>query len=508
MNITIASNIPFKYKSNQALNYNSGSSPQSKYPLINVVTHSNPSLQPHTGSAIQVKDFNSDLFISAKSNKSYPLAFSGRNVFNSPKTTKQKQTDYTKAEAPNEFSRDISNGIKRVMECDIPPENFSFVMTPDEFRQLLPELKEKNFISSKENQETGIYNTDLDYQSTFSSGNESVFFILDAAAKYADDYYNRTGKKFIFSLTDRDSIEGLQHLLRVAGSNPEKYKHLKILPGLKMSFAHKAPNSTIGYENSDMLIYGINPFSQNVMDFIDTTIYKRKNMITSFINEVNQLYPEFSYTVEEFDLQNRIKYHKSFGVPNLYWRVREYAETKGDIDMKSISMTPDQINQDVQAIMDNLGIVLLGSDLNKYSGIDSQIIKDNDVNKSIKQVFDKYSTHYDKDKGKAISSAENLYKDMIDCLSREKEKPVLALASPYYFSHYYEEQNSGTFNKTVDFFKELASTSNGMLLAFESVVPFYDLDKFLKPETIETFNNFIRENTDLYEVGGSFAKRN
>ncbi len=465
--------------------------------------------QTSTNTSFPIKDVNYDEFVSSKSKFSNSsVSFSGKNIFSSLfKTSQKQQNDDSKSNAPDEFSADISNGIKKVMDCDIPPENFSFVMTPDEFRKHLPELKEENFISTEKNLEAGIYNADLDYQSTFSSGIENVFDILDNAAEYADKYYEKTGKEFIFAVTDRDSIEGLQHLLRVAGSDPEKYKHLKIIPGIKMSFAHEAPNSAIGYENSDMLIYGINPFSENIIDFIDTTISKRKDMMVNFIKEVNQLYPEFSYNVLEFAQQNRIKYKKNFGVPNLYWRAREYAETKGDTEIKGISMVPADIIKEAQSILDDLDKVFLGSEQKGFSAFDSQIIKDNEVNKSIKKVFDKYSTHYDEDKGKAVSSAENLYKDMIECLSKENEKPVLALASPYYFSHYYEEQNSETFDKVVEFFNKLKGNSNEMLLAFESISPFYDLDKYLKPESVEKFNNYIRKNTDLYEVGGSFAKR-
>ena len=83
----------------------------------------------------------------------------------------------------------------------------------------------------------------------------------------------------------------------------------------------------------------------------------------------------------------------------------------------------------------------------------------------------------------------------------------MALSAPFYFSHYFEESGSKTFEKVVKFIKELQENSNGMLLAFESVVPKYDLDSNLTPDIIKNFNNYMRNNTDLYEVGGSFAKR-
>ena len=109
---------------------------------------------------------------------------------------------------------------------------------------------------------------------------------------------------------------------------------------------------------------------------------------------------------------------------------------------------------------------------------------------------------------------------MIECLSNEPQKPVLALASPYYFSHYYEARDPDTFDKVVNFIKNLQKRSNDMLLAFESVSPSYDidsnlttnsgklLDKYVGNHKINLFNKYLRHKTDLYEVGGSLANRN
>ena len=406
------------------------------------------------------------------------------------------------------------------MDCNIPAQNFNCIMTPDELREILPNLTQDNFLATTKNQDNGVYCVDLDYQTSFSSGNENIFDILDNVAQYANKYYEKNGKDFIFAITDRDSIEGLQHALRIIGLNPEKFKHVKIVPGIKMSFAHEAPNSNIGYENSDMLIYGINPFSENIIDFVETTVQKRKNMTINFIRQVNELYPEFAYSVLEFAQQNRIKYKKGFCVSNLYWRAREYAETKGDTAIKGISMVPKEILAEAEEILNELDQVFLGSNQGGFSALGSEIIKDEEVNKSIKEVFSKYSTHYDDETGRVVSEAENLYDEMIDCLSKEPQKPVLAIAAPYYFSHYYEARDPHTFDKVVSFIENLQDKSNDMLLAFESVAPSYDidsnlvtksgklLDKYTGNHKINLFNDYIRNNTGLFEVGGSFANRN
>ncbi len=408
-------------------------------------------------------------------------------------------------ESPTEFAQNISNGLKEVTKINIPPQNFKNIMSPEEFKELLPELKQENFTYSERNEERGVYFVDLDYQSNFSNrNNPNVYDILDKLAEYSDEYYKNAGKDFIFALSDRDSIEGLQHLVRFIGEEPEKYQHLKFIPAIKLTFAHPAPTSKIGYENSEMLVYGINPFSKNLINFVDNIIQKRRTMVLEFIRKVNKLYPEFSYNILEFAEQNKLKYYRDYTISNLYWRAREYAETKGDLEIKSIKMVPEKIVAEAETILNQLSSLHTGS-TEEFSALGTQIIdEDSDLNKKIKEVFHEYSTHMDEDKGKVVSYAENLYNDMIDCLDKEPQKPVLAIASPYYLSHYFEERYPKTFDNVVEFINKIQKESKGMLCAFESVVPAYGIDRHLSSEQIRRFNNYIREHTDLYEVGGSF----
>ncbi len=410
----------------------------------------------------------------------------------------------------SEFAKSISEDMKNVIGVYRSPNNCKNIMSPEELAQILPDLKEENFISSKENQKSGIYYADLDYQSSFSSGKENIFQILDNAAIFANQYYAKHGKDFIFALTDRDSIEGVQHAVRIIAENPNRFEHLKFIPGIKLSFAHDAPFSKLKYENSDMLVYGINPFSQNIIDFINSTIKRRQIMSVEFIKNVKNLYPEFSYDIKEFAEQNHLKYKRDYTVSNLYWRAREYAERKGGSEVSG-KLPPEQVLQEADDILDNLEKIFMGSDYKAFSAIDSEIVTDEKVNKDIEQVFNYYSTHYDANKGKVVSFAENLYKDMINTFSQEPQKPIMALSSPYYFFHYFTNNKSKltakTLKKVIEFFKQLQQNSNGMLVAFETVAPLYDLDTILGNDTIDKFNNYVRKYTDFYEVGGSFAKR-
>lgn len=405
------------------------------------------------------------------------------------------------------YKADLARGIRDEMEETIPIEKFTQILTPSEFKEILPKLQTTNFKNTPKNIRLGYYCADLDSQSRYSGGKTNIFEILEKILPIANDYKDLTGKDFIFALTDKDSIEGLQHVVKQFAQDPIKYSSIKLVPAIKLSFAHKAPNAVGGYENSEMIVYGINPFSKNISKLLDETIKKRREMVVQFIFDVQNLYPEFSYDIIEFATQNHLEYDKNYTISNLYWRAREYAEQKGSNAIKGRTSTPEETIREAASIIASLGKVYVGSDNITHSPFGTTIIDDSEVNKEIKEVFTKYSTHYDEKKGKMVSESENLYEDIIEMLSKESEKPIIAIANPYYLSYFFGEKDSNTFYNVVDFMKNLQDNSQGMLCAFESVSPLYKWDKLVPPERIDEFNKFIKENTDFYEVGGSIIEK-
>ena len=422
--------------------------------------------------------------------------------------------EYNSGIEASDFAKDIAKCIKEKTNTDIPASNLANIVSPEEFRELLPTFEAKNFKRNPENLENCIYCADLDYQSNYSTGKEPVYDILERVTEQADAFValqqangipEEDIKPFYFALSDRDSIEGVQQAVKIIGENPEKYKNLKFIPAIKLTYAHPADTSALGYENSDMLVYGINPFSDNLINYLDHIIEKRKKMILDFISELSELYPGLEYDIKEFMHQNKIKYLRSFAVSNLYWRVREYAQKKGNETIKGLHIAPEAIFKSVNSIFQSMGIIQTGSNRAALSDpYASSTRQDEEFNRSIKNVFTKYSTHYEEESSEVVSAGENLYEYMIECLSKEKEKPVLALSAPIYLAHYFEEPNSKTFSNVVSFIENLKSKSNGMLCAFQSITPNYGIDNDLNRKKIKLFNNYIRNNTTLYEVGGSF----
>lgn len=450
------------------------------------------------------------------------------------------------------YIKSLQEGIKATFDVHIPAADFSSIMSPDEFKEELKNLSIENFDikNADELDPSKVYCADLDNATTFSTGKNDVYTLLENVAKTADKYYAKTGKKFIFAITDRDTIEGVQHAVKIVASEPEKFQNLRLVPSMKMSFAHRVPTDKkyTRYENSEMLIYGINPFSPKLVNFVTDTLEKRKQMTIDFIKSVYELYPQFDYAVKEFGIQNGMKFLKDFGVSNLYWRAREYVETKGDTTIRSIELTPQQIKEATTQILSELYFVHQGSQNRNISALGSTIVQDDEeINKNIKEVFRQHTTHETKDE-EIIAPAENVLSEMIEIFKNETTRPVMAIAAPFYLSDYFpdkveksndedetsedisEEDKPATFNGVVEFLKDLQKKTDGMLIAFESKVPKYRLDDKLykrrspnefpletfdsrhpmffdlkEQPILATFNSFIRNNQELnlLEVGGS-----
>lgn len=479
------------------------SSPSDSLELSAVNTNSSISFGQNSSGNIPNKPIKSFDIIAQTSG----ILFGFSKIFKNKPAVEEVQP-FGSPEGVTDFHKLLAQGVKDKFNINIPAQNLKSIMPPEELKQTLTEVTTDNFIAKAKNIRSGKYFIDLDYESNHTRGvKENIFDIMNEAALYADKYYEKTGKPFIFALADRESMESLEHVIRIIGENPEKYQHMKFVPAIKISYAHEAPQSGIQYENCNLLVYGVNPFSAKLSSFLKRTTRKRQEMVINFIKQVCQLYPEFSYSINEFAKQNKIKYQKDF-IPNLYWRAREYAEKKGETEMKSKEKVPQAVINEAQQIISEMGRILVKDETDSVEYADSSITSNTGLNSTIKRIFEQYSTHKDKD-GNLVSAAENLFNEIISQLDSEEHKPVIAYAAPYYlcrdFDTYDDIQNH-KFPKTVQYMQQMKDKSNGMIMAFQSVVPIYNLDNNLPLETIKKFNTYIRENTDLYEVGGSFAQ--
>lgn len=403
--------------------------------------------------------------------------------------------------AKDQYRRTIQIGIKEFFDKDISAENLDFIITPEEFKEILPTLKFENFDvkNAKSSNPDKIYCADLATETNFGRSETNLFALLDKVAETADKYNQKTGKKFLFSITDIDRVDANKHAIELMASNPEKYKNVRFVPGVKMSFTHKVPSEygKAEFPISEIAVIGINPFSKKINESLKEIGEKRKEVSREFTLELRAKYPLLNCSFNELLSNNNIYYIGTYNVPNLYQKVIEYVEAK--------SYRGDML------------------DYNEFNGI-------------LQDLFSKYSTREELDKdGNPIIVAplENTIETIMDTFSEEDTKPVMAIGAPYYLSRYFQDDDTSTYNGVISFIKDLKEKTDGMLVAFESKAPAYKLDEelyrkvsfrdfpnetvaeitkdykrlltFKEQPALKKFNDFLRNNKEikLYEIGGS-----
>ena len=208
----------------------------------------------------------------------------------------------------------------------------------------------------------------------------------------------------------------------------------------------------------------------------------------------------------EFAEQNGLKYFSDFTIPNLFGLLKDYVETKGDSGIKSKPV--DEVYKESQNILSQMGKVLVGSQDDDTSNLFIKFEEDkSNLNSTVNQLFRKFATRFNTQNGEITSTSENTYQGIINHFGKEPQKPVMSLASPFYLTKLFDNNNPQYIDNILNFIKDLQSSSNGMLYAFESVSPDYEQGNLSRreEEDIRRFNNVLRENTDLKETGGSFA---
>ncbi len=468
-----------------------------KINALNSITQVNQ-IQLSTNNYINKMQKFDSFEISNNNNQYTNIAFKGSFFSKIFKKEEVPQQPITIAKDP--YIREIQIGIKEFSDKDISAENLEFIVTPEEFKEILPTLKFENFDVANANSNTDkIYCADLNAETNFGRSKTNIFALLDQVAQTADKYNKKTGKKFLFAITDIDRVAVNKHAIELMASNPEKYRNVRFVPSVKMSFTHKVPSEygKAEFPVSEIAILGINPYSKKINESLDEIGKRRKKVSKEFILELKDKYPLLDCSFKELLTNNKIFYIGTFNIPNLYQKIIEYAEAKS------------------------------------YHG---NMLDYDDFNGVLQGIFSKYYTREEigeDGKPRIVAPLENTIDTIMETFSEEKTKPVMAIGAPYYLSKYYPDDNPSTYYGVISFIKELQKKTDGMLVAFESKAPLYKLDDELYRKTsfrdfpneresdlakdykklltfreqpaLKKFNNFMRNNGEvkLYEIGGS-----
>lgn len=234
----------------------------------------------------------------------------------------------------NSYKVKLAKDLSKELCQKITTKHLKSVMTKAEMLKELPKLEEQNYVASKKNLKEGIFLADLHSHSNYSDGKINVENLLIQAAEYGDKLQKQNGKKFIFALSDHDGISGTKEALKIIAKNPEKYKNIKFIPAAEVSFVLPCQNNSIRFKrfNSDvqmpeMLVYGINPFSETTEKFFNGIYHSREIQLYNAVNEANSYYNKTIFSIEE--------YKKLFTMPGKefcfmyqHWNISNYMQTK------------------------------------------------------------------------------------------------------------------------------------------------------------------------------------
>jgi len=344
----------------------------------------------------------------------------------------------------------------------------------------------ENYIASVNNLKNKIFRIDLHTHSTHSDGWGKVYDILEQASVYANELFEKTGKKFTFALTDHDRVSGVQEAIQIIKNNPDKFKNINFVPGVELSFAF---NSNGSVKFGELLAYFINPNSQAMHTLVDNLNANRLKMIDDLLQKLGQGFCRF-------DLDNYFlnKDGETFAY-NLSQRLRNYAQIKNRINNMAKIWNEDSAHL-YKYFMDSYvfekgrvpkpSVTPEGFDafLRRTNVYTETKMLDENIEKICKEFYPQIID------GHVVSNSENSFEKIIDTF-RHDDNVVLSFAHPYF-----------TAKQMTDYKKEfdiLLRYANGRIQMSENYHQAYS-DKIPRVE-IEQINDYLLSKK-LIPMGG------
>jgi len=382
------------------------------------------------------------------------------------------------------YTKTLAKSLSEYLGKEIKPQQLKSVISGKEVLKILKGLKKENFVASKENIQKGIFLADLHSHSLHSDGAGEVQTILHQVAEYADGLYQKTGKKFLFALTDHDTADGVKTALELIAQNPKKYRNINFVTGSEISFVIKSDKSTNPYETIEVLAYGINPFERKTSEFFTNIRKKREKLATEFIEKMKKLFGYADFSQEEFEKTFSLE-RKNF-IFNNQWKVHHYGQTKNAIAGLANSQCKDKnlLYQEIMSKTDKRHMAL--GNLRDKGLIPQSYGDDTRITQLCKEV---YSPHIEAN-GKLNPAGENTFESIIETFSGNDDM-FLALAHPYYIT----ERTS----KPTQLINELISKSKGLLKGTEEYHQAYNN---VDMSSVVRINNEISSMNTLVPLGG------
>lgn len=328
----------------------------------------------------------------------------------------------------NEYAKNLASELSKIKKQKINPYSLSCIMDKQEFFHRTLRLSPRKYINTPENIETYAFQADLYMKTKYSDGKVSVANLLDQISEYSNKLFKRTGKKFIFAITDQDSVKSVKEAIEIIAKNPKKFRNVRFIPAVELSCAHPAQTTKNPCEVSNLIAYGINPYK--IDKYLDALQQKRNSVLNNMFEEIQKQLPLTKFNKEEF--------FKNYGInkdclpPNLHWAVNNYAQTK-----HAVTIQAARHKQDAAKLYENLIMDLDAKNKNIWY-LKNKNVLDNDIDETeiISNVRKKYEPHLQNNK--VTAPDESSFEDLVNLFNGEAEVS-LAFANPYLTASYFNQ---------------------------------------------------------------------
>lgn len=379
----------------------------------------------------------------------------------------------------SEYVKSLAAGVSEMTGKKINPLSLSCVMNKQEFIDQILKLRKNSYTYNAENMKNFGFQADFHMHTNYTDGKISVKKLLDEISDYSNKLFQRTGKKFIFSITDHDSVKAVKDALVLISENPEKFRNVRFIPGVELSFSHKAPKSSNPCEISEVLAYGFDPFKLD--KYCDKLQSRRNDTIDNMLADIRKALPLTDFNKDE--LIKTYNLNPDCLMMNSQWPVNHYAQTKHAITIQASRRGIDasKLYADTMKNIDvkNRNIWYL----KKNNVLD----KDIDETNIISTVRKKYEPHLQNNQ--LILTNESSFENLID-LFKDDCNVVLSFAHPYFTAMKFHHPNKAL--------NSFVYKSNGLIKISEAYHQAYPDDVSL--QKVNETNDYLKH---LIKIGGS-----
>ncbi len=127
---------------------------------------------------------------------------------------------------------------------------------------------------------------------------EQLLLHAEAIAKYN----SRFNSQFMLAITDHDTINGAREAFEIFRDNPDRFQHLKFVPGLEISTVETKLEQQTAPNSIHLLVYGINPYDRQLDEFLKEKSRLKLELTQKTLTELNRALSKdlgFEFTLPE-----------------------------------------------------------------------------------------------------------------------------------------------------------------------------------------------------------------